>query len=160
MDLLRRPHVIPCADNQGICVALAYNQLANVAVATFRGKPSVHQPEAPIHASEVESVEPIGISSQANSQLSLGFHPLRATHYPLMKSAAGHDSCPAAVHHHCFAMLLSERLLLKAELRLGVIGEPAGSCPGTCRLLLIWEAGDDGMCPKGSCLSCSYPGCS
>ncbi|MCO5587435.1 hypothetical protein L7F22_041384 [Adiantum nelumboides] len=81
-----RPHAITCSNNTGICVALAYNHVANVGVATFRDKPSVHQAGSTSHNVDTAFSEPSIISSQPNTQLNLGLHPLQGSHYPLMKN--------------------------------------------------------------------------
>ncbi|KAH7423071.1 hypothetical protein KP509_12G038200 [Ceratopteris richardii] len=79
-----RPHTVTCEDNPGICVALAYNHIANEAVVTFREKPNVHQPgSAHNHTAEAPCAEPNIVASQPNSHLSLGSHSVKASHYPL-----------------------------------------------------------------------------
>ncbi|KAI5062876.1 hypothetical protein GOP47_0021423 [Adiantum capillus-veneris] len=89
-----RPRAIACSDNSGICVAVAYNHLANMAVATFRDKPSVHQAGSMNHTADAAFSEPNHTSFQPNTQLNLGFHPLRASHYPLVKSGCTPTSGP------------------------------------------------------------------
>lgn len=75
-------------DNQGICVALAYSHLSNVAVSTFRPKPVEQQPGATGFLTAVESTDSGGPSSQMGSQMSLGLHPVSATHFPMTRKVS------------------------------------------------------------------------
>ena len=72
-----RPRPITYVDNEGVCIALAYDHFANIAVSSFRPKPCITISNA---------IGSSGLSSQVSSQVNLGSHT-RAAHVPLSRSA-------------------------------------------------------------------------
>jgi hypothetical protein len=71
-----RPCPVPYMDSDGVCVALAYDHLANIAVSSFRPKPCV-----PVSNTNGSS----GLLSQISSEVNLGSQT-RAIHVPLSRS--------------------------------------------------------------------------